>query len=134
MNPLQDYKLYTVRSAAILTTSYVAGDVIGADQYPTYQQNQLVIYVNLTLGSLTSAQLLVEFSHDNSNWYPETSASISGSTSTDTPIEHSFTSSSINNNRRIPIQIKDRYIRISVKGTGTVSGSSCTVYAVVGLS
>jgi len=35
---------------------------------------------------------------------------------------------------RLPIEVKDRYIRVSVKGTGTVTNSSCTLDAVIGVS
>jgi len=51
-----------VRSAAILTGSYVAGSVIGHDVSKidiSRQANQLILLVDFTLGSLTSAEMLV---------------------------------------------------------------------------
>lgn len=122
-----DYKTVSVRSAAILTGSYVAGTVIeNVDD-----QNQLVLYVGFTKGSLTTAELKIEFSADNSNWYQEASESVSSGTATVSLKEHQF---SATGNYRIPIALKDRYIRISVKGTGTVTSSSMAVTAGVGRS
>jgi hypothetical protein len=127
----QDYILKTVRSAAELTGSYVAGTVLGIEEVHGGLHNQVVLYVDLTLTSLTSAEIKVEFSDDNVTYFQETFASISGTTETDSLGEHTFTQAG---KFRIPIPIKDNYIKISAKGTGTATGSSMAIYAVVGVA
>lgn len=119
-----DYNKYDIRAAAILTTSYVAGTVIEANQ-----QNQLVIYFDFTKGSLTTGELKIEFSNDNSDYYQETASSTTGGTETDTVVEHAVGATG---KYRIAVPIKDRYIKISVKGTGTATDSSAKVTAILG--
>ena len=126
------YQKRTIRSSAILTGSYVAATVVGpqgnvAGMSPV-ENNQLVVLLTFTLGSLTSAEMRVRFSDDNSTFYQETAASVSGGTSTLTLLEHTFTATG---NYRIPIPLVDRYVEISVKGTGTVTSSLMTVDAVI---
>lgn len=131
---MQDYVLKPIRSAAILTTSYVAGTVItptDIDKMNPALKNQMVVLASLTLGSLTSAQLKVEFSPDGVTYYQETFGAISGGTQTLSLGESSMTTSG---NFRIPIPVKDQWIKISVKGTGTVTNSSMTVDAVMGIA
>ena len=120
-----DYIKKDVRAAAILTTSYVAGTVLENTQ----EYNQLVLYVDFTKGSLTSAELKVEFSPDNTNWYQETVSSVTGGVDSVTALVHQWAANAAD---RIMIPIKDRYIRVSVKGTGTVTSSSMAVSAILG--
>jgi len=120
-----DYRLRPVRTAAILTTSYVTGTVLDQEHF----NNQLVLLVNFTLGSLTTAEIRVEGSPDNTNFYQETFQSIATGTATETRGEHQISTTGL---YRILIPIKDRYIRVSAKGTGTVTGSSMTIDAVTG--
>lgn len=121
----QDYIFKNVRTAAILTGSYVAGTVLeNAHNY-----NQLVVLVSFTIGSLTTAEIKVEFSPDNSTWYQETFGSVSSGTDTLTVGEHSIGATG---KFRIPVAIKDRYIRISAKGTGTATSSTMTIDAALG--
>jgi len=135
-----DYNFMPVRSAAILTTSYVAGTVIGgkgADpnfQYfvgPAGLKNQLILYVDFTLGSLTTAELIVEFSNDNSDWYQETEDDLAASTGINTE-RNQVRTFVATGKYRIPITINDNFIRVSVKGTGTTTGSSMKIGAVIG--
>lgn len=126
---MSDYQVLNVRSATILTNSYVAGTVLGPTNGNPSAYNQLVIYWGFTKGSLTSGELKVEFSHDGTTYYQETFSSVSGGTSTDTVGIHTQTATG---NYRISIPIKDNYIKISVQGTGTVTSSSATVIAVLG--
>jgi len=58
----------TIRASAILTNSYVAGTTINNANH----EDQLIIYVDFTIGSLTSAELKVEFSDDDITYYQET--------------------------------------------------------------
>ena len=134
-----DYIKRNIRSSAVLTGSYVAATVLGAeagttpDTYTTNpnEYNQVVLYVDFTIGSLTDMLLNVEFSPDNSSYYQETLGTISGSTETDSVLEHKFTATG---KYRIAIPCTDRYIKVSVKGTGTVTNSLCAIDAVLGVN
>lgn len=117
---MRDFTVYPVRSAAILTTGYVAGTVV--DTQGDY--NQAIINVAFTIGSLTSAELKIEFSNDGTNYYQETNPSVSAGITTETLAAHTWTATG---NYRIPVPILDRYIKISIKGTGTVTSSSAAV-------
>lgn len=127
---MQDYLLKPVRTAAILTNSYVAGTVIGIDELNVGLHNQILLYLVFTKGSLTSLEVKVEFSNDNSTFVQETVESVSGGTATFSLLEHSTTASG---NYRLAIPVKDRFIKVSAKGTGTVTGSSLTINAIVGV-
>lgn len=122
---MSDYVTHAVRSSAILTTSYVAGTVISEAE----RNNQLVLLVSFTKGSLTSAEIKVEFSPDGTTYYQETFQSISTGTATETVGEHQI---SATGNYRIMVPIKDRYIKVSAKGTGTVTSSAMAITAVLG--
>ena len=126
----QDYVVKSVRSAAILTSGYVAGTVIGTDM-PLYQQNQLVILVDFTIGSLTDASIKVEFSPDNSAFYQESFSSISAGVDTVSLGSHKFTGTG---KYRIAIPLKDRYVKISAIGNGTATNSTMTIDAIVGVA
>lgn len=131
-NNLLSYAYRNVRSAAILTNSYVAGTVVGAEDaggdYP-HNGNQLIIYVDNTKGSADSAQVKVEFSHDGVTYYQESFSALSGTTDTVSLGEHSLGATG---KYRLAIPIKDKYIKISAKATGTVTGSSMTINAAFG--
>lgn len=195
-----DYQKKAVRSSLILTTSYVAGTILENIN----DQNQLIILADFTIGSLTTAEIKVEFATarrydlaydgqsanftvgeivrgastgaygtvladtdggtsgtlllgnvkgtfldnevltgtvtgvavangtltDNSDWYQETASSVSGGTSSDSVIEHAFDATG---KFRIAVPINDRHVKISSKGTGTVTGSLMKVDALVGV-
>ena len=128
------YRHKNIRSSAVLTGSYVAATVLGPEgvsaSIDPVNNNQLVLLVNFTIGSLTSAELKVEFSNDGTTYYQETASSISSGTSTDSLLAHSFTATG---NYRLPIPLVDRYVKVSVKGTGTVTNSLMAVDAVVSI-
>ncbi len=116
-----------VRAAAILTGSYVA-----SSQQRIQDFNQIFLYVDFTIGSLTSAELKIEFSEDGSNWYQEVSqVSAGGGTFTQNPVVHKFTATG---KKRIPVPVADIYVRVSCKGTGTVTSSSMAVKLQLGSS
>lgn len=123
----------TVREEAILTTSYVAGTVLGAETDPTdvTKYNQLILKVRFTIGSLTSAQVKVEFSSDNSIYDQEITETVSGGTITCAVAERSFAATG---NFEIPIPISARYIKVSAKGTGTVDDSLMAIKAVLAVN
>jgi hypothetical protein len=132
----RDYRYFNIRAAAILTNSYVAGTIIapydsataveGSPQY----YNQLVVYVAFTIGSLTNADIKVEFSHDGTTYHQESFSSVSGGTDTVTVGIHRFGATG---NFRILIPLKDNYVKISAIGNGTVTSSSMTINAVLGV-
>jgi len=123
----------SVRAAAILTNSYVNGTVIGpvgnSTAFDPQEQNQLIIYVTLTLGSLTSASIRVEFSDDGTTYYRETEETIASGTATTTVLVHTMAAT---DNFRFAIPIQDKNIRISAIGTGTVTSSSMAIEVTLG--
>lgn len=121
----QDYTIVpVVRAAAGLTTSYVAGTVF---EMPL--RNQLVLLIQFTKDTADSAEIKVETSYDGSTYYQESFGSVSGGTETDTLGIHQLTAAG---NYRIPIRMCDRWVKISVKGTGTLGAAAMTVNAVIG--
>jgi hypothetical protein len=126
----QDYHLWDVRAAAILTDAYVAGTVISplSGANPGLR-NQLNLLIAFTIGSLTSAEIKVEFSHDGTTYFQDTFESISGAESTLSLGNYKLTATG---NYVISIPIKFNYIKISAKGTGTVTNSSMKIQAVIG--
>lgn len=123
-----DYVVKSVRPAAVLTNSYVPGTSLL--QTETY--SQLVLQVDFTLGGLTTAEVKIEFSQDQSSWSQESFGIILSGNGTVTMFlaEHEFISSGI---YTIDVPILTRYIRISSKGTGAVGGSSMAITAILGI-
>ncbi len=126
-----DYKTIPIRSSLVLTNAYVAGTVIDTSLVDLTTENQLMILVGFTIGSLTSASIKVEFSADNTTFYQETL----DDTTTGSPIITERLATRLmggTGNYRIAIPIKDRYIKISAIGTGTVTSSLMSILAIVG--
>lgn len=68
-----DVRSSTIRSAAILTTAYVASSAIQVDD-----RNQLNLLVSFTLGSSTGCKVKVDVrDEDSSKWYQLQAASVS---------------------------------------------------------
>lgn len=127
------YSKKTLRESAVLTGSYVASTVYGptgVSNRDPVSNNQLMLYIGFTIGSLTSAELKVEFSDDGTTYYQETSSSVLSGTSTDRVVEHTFTATG---NYRLAIPLADRYIKVSVKGTGTVTSSLMAIDAILAI-
>ena len=122
----RDYRVTSIRAAAVLTTSYVVGTRLTND---IWRYNQLIVLVQLTLGSLSSAEVRVEASLDDSTWFklpltfPQTQTQLIVN-----PGEYTMTSS---DNYAIAIPIAYNFIRISAKGTGTVTDSTMTIDAIL---
>ncbi|HOJ16497.1 MAG TPA: hypothetical protein PLC43_04925 [Caldisericia bacterium] len=110
-------KVFPVRAEAELTTSYVAGNIIDVSD-----ANQLILYVKFTKGSLTSAEIKIEFSADNTTFYQERN-------SIDALKTHSFNA---DGNYRLVIPVMEKYVKVSAKGTGTVTDSKMQIDALVG--
>lgn len=127
-----NYQYKDIRAAAILTNGYVAGTVLSYLNVNPSDKNQLIIYADFTIGSLTDCILKVEFSHDGSTYYQETSDSApSSGVITESLLTRKMTATG---KYRIAIPIKDNYVKISAIGTGTVTSSSLALNAVVGIS
>lgn len=124
-----NYLYQNVRASAILTNSYVAGTVLDYTLANPSQWNQLIVYLAFTIGSLTDAQIKIEFSHNGSTYYQETFSSVSTGTSTESLGVHKFTATG---NYRLLIPLKDNYVKISIIGTGTVTSSLAVIDAVLG--
>ena len=116
-------EMKAIRSSAVLTTSYVAGtSLVDCEKY-----THVVLYVNFTIGSLTSLELKVEYSNDGgTTLFQETARSISASTITETNVIHQFTATG---KYRVVIPVQGHTIKVSVKGTGTVTSSAVAVDA-----
>lgn len=131
-----NYGFKNVRAAAVLTNSYVAGTVMSptdSDGDSPHTNNQLIIYVQLTIGNLTSADVKVEFSHDGGVVYPymqECFDSVSAGVDTVSLGVHRMSSTG---NYRLAIPIKDKYIKVSAIGNGDVTGSSMKIDAALGV-
>jgi len=122
-----DYNLEIIRADAELTTEYIAGAELDNKE----RANQLMLYLKFTIGSLTSFQIKVEFSDDGVTYYQQTFESISGAVATCSPGYFSFTPTG-DQNYVIAIPIKCSKIKVSAKGTGTVTGSSLQIRAAFG--
>lgn len=141
------YFKFVVSPAAILTNSYVAGSIIGVDitgtngqslHIPVSELNTLALEVAFTLGSLTSANIKVEFSEDNVTYYQVVVGSISGGTNSISQMVFNLTATgnyliNINSEAFTGSGFKTKYIRISAQGVGTVTSSSMAITALLGV-
>lgn len=138
---VQDYKkLGVLRASAILTTSYVDGEILLCDTQNNSRSpvnmaeyNQLILYVKVTLGSLTDVRLKLEYSPDKQvTYYQETAdSSPSSGVITESVVERKFTA---DGNYLLVVPIKYAEGKISVKGTGTVTSSAVAIEGAVGNS
>lgn len=124
----------TALTTGFLTTAlfpHTLSDTNGQEITSAFFYNQLELYVNETIGSATNIQWYLEFSNDNVNWYQEnfTSSPTAGIV-IDTPITHEVLVATAPFRYIIPIN--DQFIRISAKGTGTVSDASIVIQACLG--
>ena len=120
------YQSKTLREAAILTTSYV---VASADEFlpaDVMSADQVVVFLDFTIGSLTTLEVKIEYSNDGTNWYQETFGSVSGGTNT---LSAGVNSAAATGVYTIMSDIAGKYVRVSAKGTGTVTSSSLKIEA-----
>lgn len=125
-----DYKLKIVRADAILTTSYVAGTVLEDLE----RDNQLMLYIEAVKGNVASFQVKVEYSYDGVTYCQQSFESVSGGVNTVSAGVFSFTLSGDpgDQNFVLAIPIKASKIKISTKGTGTITSSSVKITAAIG--
>jgi hypothetical protein len=126
---MQDFITQNVRTSAILTTGYVAGTVIGPLAGDPVNKNQLTLLVDFTIGSLTTAEIKIEFSTDGSNYYQEVTETVSGGI---VSVNQAYRQLGATGQYRIALPIKESYIRVSAKGTGTVTSSLMAIKAILG--
>lgn len=124
MSGITQFGVYDVRSAAALTTSYVAGTVIEN----AYKFNTLSLEIAFTKGSLTSASIKVEVSEDGTNYYQLSSDSISSGVNSLQPLTYFLNANAAYSTT--PLSINAKFIKISAIGVGTVTGSSMAIRAV----
>lgn len=125
----QDYAVQIVRDAAILTNGYVEGTILSFQNTNPALRNQLNILLAFTIGSLTDAQIKVEYSTDGTTYFQETFLDIATTIATASLGVYKLTGTG---NFILSIPIKAAYIKISAIGTGTVTSSSLAITAIVG--
>lgn len=113
---------FLVRGTAILTDAYVAGDIFSMDAH-----NAIGIEFSFIKGTETSAELKTEISNDGGLVYgQQTTESTSGGTITASLGVRTFSASGVYSLLITPVRA--RLVRLSTKGTGTVTGS-CSIKA-----
>ena len=114
--------LVIVRSAAILTTAYVA-----ASSFEIEHTDQLTLLVDFTLGSSSGCRIKIEFSDDDSDYYQEDFAEWSGS-----DLIHAVMVHRLNATAKLPISlpVAHKYCRISAQALTTGTGTSLSIKAV----
>ena len=121
---LQRQKLNIIRASSVLTTSYVAGDVIEVNN-----KSQLTLLVSFTIGSLTSVTLKLGVSYDGVTYYqvPVLNYNSGGNYS---PLLKTITLTATGN-WVINISIHARYLKVSAIGTGTVTSSLLEIQSLI---
>ena len=120
-----DISYKSVRSAAILTNAYVAGTVLENCQ----NYNSLSLNIAFTKGSLTDAQIKIEVSADGTNYYQLLADSVSAGVNSVAGLVYKLTANT--SGSTTPLAVASKYIKISAIGTGTVTGSSLAIQAVL---
>lgn len=117
-----------VRSSAVLTDTYVAGTVVDTriDAVEQEYATQMIATFDFTKGSLTTAEYKFEFSHDGVTYGQETTGTVATGVITDVLASHQISATGVYD---IPVPIGKRYVKISVKGTGTMTNSLMAVQA-----
>lgn len=143
----QEYKSFAVRNATILTNGYVAGYVIGLGKTEANgtrivddldSQNSVSLLCDFTIGSLTNVAILVEFSDDNVTWFKATKDVFTAGINAPVAafIQLTLTDKYMFNLNEMFFSggnVKAKYIRVSASGVGTVTSSSLTVTALIGV-
>ena len=115
----------TVRAAAILTNSYVV-----ASEFDITRFREAIVFFNVTQGSLTSVQYKIEQSYDGgSTWFNIGAESVTLGTITEGLPEYTRTLATDEKWFKV-FQAVGGQLRVSIKGTGTVTASSATIVVV----
>ena len=135
-----NYMAFDVRTSTQLTSSYVAGNVIGPDLTQTSYNpngftcapfNQLVLFVSFTKDTSDSLAVKIEYSHDGTNYFQDSFLSIVGGVGTLALGEFDMTTGG---NYTIQRPFKATYVRVSVKANGTVGVASASIKAILAVS
>nr|AKH46130.1 hypothetical protein [uncultured marine virus] len=117
-----------IRAAAILTGSYVVAQTFGRtleEKTNNIESSHILIDYDFTKGSLTTADIKVEYSADGSTWFQHTSVSTSAGVATVSSAAYRLGASGVGT-LAVPL-IKHPYLRVSAIGNGTATGSSLTI-------
>lgn len=123
--PIGTFTSKNIRAAAILTNAYVAATVVDVST-----ANQLQILADFTIGSLTSCDLKLEWSLDNTTFYQEAYDSVSNGTNTENLGVRRFTATG---KYQLSVPILGQFLKISAIGNGTVSTSSIKIDLIYGV-
>lgn len=121
------------RAAAVLTNALVYSNPI-----EMVNQNQMCALVSFTKGSLTNMLLRTQYSYDKTNWF-------------DAEIDDTQNEATVGTDVQVParalvrlfdgdcalaifVPAKASWARFGVIGTGTVTGSSCSIVPMVGVA
>lgn len=113
-----------IRATGVLTGSYVASTAQDVSAY-----SQLMFHIQFTKGNADSMYLKVEFSQDNSVWVQETFELVNGAEAVGTLGYHPYT---VTGNYRLPIEVCDKYVRVSVIGNGADVTNSNAIISMAG--
>lgn len=128
----QDYEILVIRDEAVLTNTYVATDIRGFnDNLDLTYKNQVVLLMDFTIWNLTSLDMIIEFSSDNVDYYQETAIDSTWGIWTVNLYEYTFTETW---KYRVSFPIKDKFMRIKVKGTWNVLNSLLKITSITWLS
>ena len=113
-----------VRAASVLTTSYIASDVINIQG-----ANQLQLLVSYTKGSSDGCRLKIEFSEDQSIWYQESVVDILATNDA----EHAALTRRINDsgNLLISVPVSASFLRVSSQAITSGTDTSLSVLATI---
>jgi len=112
----------TVRAAAILTNSYVA-----ASEFDLSRFREFIVFFDVTQASLTSVEYKIEQSFDGgSTWYNIGAESVTLGTITEGLPEYTRTLAANEKWFKVFQAVGDR-VKVSIKGTGTLTACSATV-------
>jgi len=134
MGLLDRRHIVDVRASAILTGDYVAGNIIGPASSGVYKLdcqgfNQLKVIFDLTIGSLDSVNIKIEFSEDGTTYSQYTGKDYSAGKETLALATQELPKATGKYESLIPITT--RFIKISAQGVGTVTNSLLAIDAVL---
>lgn len=110
-----------LRADAVLTNAYVDTNVCRMDHY-----KNIAVAFDITKASLTSIEYIVWWSKDGTFWYREVTESVAAGVITHVPCYYTI---ALTGDAEVfaSFPFYGNYVKLQVKGTGTVTGSSCKV-------
>ena len=113
---------FEMRGDVALTVSYVETDEANVSGY-----SRIAILFDITQGSLTSFQYRIWISHDFITWYVEATESVASGVITDDSAYYTLTLTGTDDDYFKVLPCWAKYLKLEVKGTGTVTGNTCGV-------